>query len=109
MTPSEDPSTVQIRADGRLVAAAEVAPTEEPGVVHSEMHVESGHLPQGTRSRLVDAVLDHPEVDGAQRLVATMPINDTEMLDRMRERSDEVATHAAGATKIVEARLDSGD
>jgi len=44
-------------------------------------------------------------VDGAQQLVATMPLNDTEMLDRVRQRSDEVEARAAGATKIVEARL----
>ena len=44
-------------------------------------------------------------LDEAELLVATMPINDTEMLDRVRQRSDEVAARAAGATKIVEARL----
>jgi hypothetical protein len=50
-------------------------------------------------------VLADPEVGRAERLVATMPLNDTEMLDRVRQRSGEVAARAAGATKIVEARL----
>ncbi|MGK5171114.1 hypothetical protein [Geodermatophilus sp. CPCC 205761] len=97
--------SVQILAGGRVLADADVHPTDGTGVVHSELHVASGHLPVGTRSRLVDAVLEHPEVDKAQRLVVTMPISDTEMLDRVRERTDAVEMHAAGATKIVEARL----
>ncbi len=98
-------SVVRVQADGRVLAEAEIRRTEVPGVVASAMHVESGHLPLGTGTRLVDAVLEHPDVDGAQRLVATMPLNDTEMLDRVRQRSDEVEARAAGATKIVEARL----
>ena len=96
-------------ADGNVLAEADVRPTDEPGVVASSMHVESGHLPVGTGTRLADAVLEHPEVDRAERLVATMPIGDTEMIDRVRERSDEVEARAAGATKIVEARLGPGE
>jgi hypothetical protein len=106
MTSSQDRATVSIEEDGRLVATADVHPADGDGVAHSALHVEAGQLPTGTRSRLVDAVLDHPEVSAAERLVATMPISDTEMLDRVRERADEVQAHAAGATKIVEARLD---
>ena len=103
--PSSVLSVVRVQADGRVLAEADIRRTGEPGVVASAMHVESGHLPLGTGTRLVDAVLAHPDVDGAQRLVATMPLNDTEMLDRVRQRSDEVEARAAGATKIVEARL----
>jgi hypothetical protein len=99
--------TILIETDGHTLATAELHPTGTPGVVHSDMHVESGHLPVGTRSRLVDAVLAHPDVDHADRLVATMPLGDTEMLARVRERCDEVEAHAAGATKVVEARVRS--
>ena len=104
MARSERP-TILIQADGHTLATAELHPTDTVGVVHSDMHVESGHLPAGTRSRLVDAVLAHPDVDHADRLVATMPLGDTEMLARVRERCDEVEAHAAGATKVVEARV----
>jgi hypothetical protein len=100
-----DRPTILIQADGRTLATAELHPTGTAGVVHSDMHVESGHLPAGTRSRLVDAVLAHPDVDHADRLVATMPLGDTEMLARVRERCDQVEAHAAGATKVVEARV----
>ncbi|MBW8764755.1 MAG: hypothetical protein JF630_00500 [Geodermatophilales bacterium] len=51
-------------------------------------------------------MLDLPEVDEAQRLVATMPLSDTEMLQRVRERCEQVEARPAGATKIVEARLE---
>lgn len=100
-----DDENILIRDEGRTVASAEVHPTREPGVVHSDLHVESGQLPGGTRTRLVDAVLEHPQVDEAERMVATMPLGDTEMLARVRERCDAVETRAAGATKLVEVRL----
>lgn len=104
----EEPSTILIETDGQTLATAEVHPTGTAGVVHSDLHVESGHLPMGTRSRLVDAVLAHPDVDSADRLVATMPLGDTEMLARVRECCDQVEAHAAGATKVVEARVHRG-
>ena len=109
MTRSADHPTIQIEADGRTLASAELHPTDEPGLVHSDLHVESGHLPAGTRTRLVDAVLEHPEVEEADRLLATMPLGDTEMLDRVRERCDDVDARAAGATKLVDVRLDEED
>jgi hypothetical protein len=102
---SDDCSTVQVETDGRVLAEADVRPGGEPGVVVSAMHVESGHLPLGVRSRLVDAVLALPLVVRAERLVASVPIGDAEMLDRMRERSSDIQAHYAGATTIVEARL----
>ena len=105
MTRSEDHSTVQVETDGRVLAEADVRLGGEPGVVVSAMHVESGHLPLGVRARLVAAVLALPLVGSAERLVASVPIGDAEMLDRMRERSDEMRAHYAGATTIVEARL----
>ena len=109
MTRSTDRPTVQIEEDGRLLAAAEVEPPDDSGVAHTALQPESGQLPGGTRARVVDAVLDHPEVERAERLVATMPAGDTEMLDRMRQRGEVVEVRAAGATKLVEARLDHGE
>jgi hypothetical protein len=35
-----------------------------------------------------------------------MPLGDTEMIDRVRERCDDVEARAAGATKLVEAHLE---
>ena len=108
MTHFEEHS-IRIEADGRTLASAEVHPTDDARVVHSDLHVESGHLPMGTRSRLVDAVLSDPDVGHADRLLATMPIGDTEMLARVRERCDDVEARAAGATKLVEATIEHRD
>lgn len=38
------------------------------------LHVESDHIPPGSRSDLVDAVLDLPEVQDKDRLTATVPL-----------------------------------
>jgi hypothetical protein len=99
------PREIEIEVDGRVAAVADVRRTEDPGVVQSAMHVESGHLPPGTRARLVDAVLDDPEVAAASHLAASMPTGDTELLDRVRERADTVRVRAAGATNLVDADL----
>ena len=88
MTRSADRPTILIEMDGHTLATAEVHRTDVAGVVHTDLHVESGHLPAGTRARLVDAVLAHPDVDHADRLLATMPLGDVEMLERVRERCD---------------------
>src|SRR4051812_33011474 len=74
MTDSADRPTILIEMDGHTVATAEVHGTDVLGLVHTDMHVESGPLPVGARSRLVDAVLAHPDVDHADRLLATMPL-----------------------------------
>ena len=105
MTRSSDRPTIRIETGGQTVATAEVHSTDVAGLVHTDLHVESGHLPAGTGARLVDAVLAHPDVDQADRMLATMPLGDVEMLARVRERCDEVDTHAAGATKLVDARV----
>ena len=104
-----DRQTIEIEEDGRTLASATIEGTDRPGVVHTDLHVESGPLPPDTRSHLVDAVLEHPDVHAADHLVATMPTGDTEMLDRVRERCEDVEAHSAGATKIVDARLAASD
>ena len=105
MTCSPDPHELQIAVDGHLVAAARISRTDDPDVVRSAMHVESGHLPAGSRTRLVDAVLEDPQVCAASHLAASVPTGDTEMLDRLRERTRSVDVSSAGATALVEADL----
>jgi len=71
---------LEIEVDGRVVATADVDKHDQPGVVRAALHVEPGHQPTGSRTRLVDAVLDLPEVHHQQRLEAALPIGDTENL-----------------------------
>jgi len=105
MTSADHRLEIRIEDGGRTLAAADVHPDREPGKVDAALSVAGGHLPVGVRTRLVDAVLAHPEVGRAERLLATMPLGDTEMLDRVRQRCHVVETRAVGATKLVEARL----
>ena len=89
---------------GQLVAAADID-VVGPSVARASLHLESGHLPPGTRERLVDAVLDAPEVSSRQHIQVALPVGDTEILDRIRERCDTGDTRAAGASCLVEADL----
>jgi len=90
--------------DGRHVAAADIE-VVDPSEVRASLHVESGHLPVGTRTRLVDAVLDTPEVSSCEHVQVALPLGDTEILDRVRERCDTSDVRAAGASCLVEADL----
>jgi hypothetical protein len=96
---------LDINVDGRAVATADVEQHDWPGVVRAAVHVESGHQPPGTRARLVDAILDLPEVRTQQRLEIALPIGETEILQRLHERCDRVRTRPAGATCLVDADL----
>ena len=90
--------------NGRPVAAADIE-VVTPAEVRASLHVESGHLPVGTRKRLVDAVLDTPEVSSSEHMQVALPLGDTEILDRVRERCDTGEVRAAGTTCLVEADL----
>ena len=105
ISPPTSETTIEIRDSGHLLARAEVGPADSDGVVHSALSVSGGHLPAETCACLVDAVLDTPTVRTAERLLATLPISDVHLLERMRQRCDVLEVRAAGATKLVEVRL----
>jgi hypothetical protein len=71
----------------------------------ASLHIESGHLPAGTRTRLVDALLDSPEFSTCTHVLMTLPLGDTEILGRVRERCHPDDVRAAGTTCLVEAHL----
>jgi hypothetical protein len=87
---------IEIEDDGRLLAEADVHIKD--GALQAALRVESGHIPPGTRSRLVDAVLDLARVEAGTPLEMTVPAGDGEMLQRVRERCTSLDTHAAGAS-----------
>jgi hypothetical protein len=108
MAPKRDRFQVKISDDGQVVAVADVQPLE-PNVVRASLHAGAGHVPVGTRSRLVDAVLDRSEAGEPRRLEAALPLGDTEALDRLRARCQDVQTRPAGASCLVDAELPAGD
>ncbi len=107
MTDREDARRVEIRDGDQTVAAAEVS--QRPGgTARASLSAASGHVPPGRRADLVDAVVDLPEVQASSRLEATIPLGDSETLDRLRERTEETTTRPAGSTALVDASLPGG-
>jgi hypothetical protein len=90
--------------DGRSLAVGRVDLVDHL-VARVSLHVEPGHLPAGTRARLVDAVFDDPDVRTRRRVEVALPLGDTEILDRVRERGLIVASRPAGSTGLVEVDL----
>ena len=107
MTEPDLPRVVIEDEQGRCVAEADIEVVGE-SEVRASLHVESGHLPKGARARLVDAVLDTPAVSSGGHLQVALPLGDTEILDRVRERCDPEEVRAAGATCLVDAEVAGG-
>jgi hypothetical protein len=103
MTDDAKHQSVEIDDGERSVASAEVTTSAGvDGTARVSLHAESGHLPAGSRARLVDAVLDLPEVQDSTRVEANIPVGDGESLDRLRERTDGMTTRAAGASILAD-------
>jgi hypothetical protein len=90
--------------DGRPLAVARID-VVDPDTARASLHVAAGHLPAGTRTRLVDAVFDDPDVCSRRQIQVTLPLGDTEILDRIRRRGLITTFRAAGSTCLVEAEL----
>ncbi len=107
MTDPKDARRVEIKDGDQTVAAAEVSQRPD-GNTRASLHAAPGHVAPGHRADLVDAVVDLPEVQASSRLEATVPLGDTESLDRLRERTEETTTRSAGSTALVDASLPGG-
>jgi hypothetical protein len=106
MTNPETPRRVEIKHDDQTVAAADVTASAHGGrTARASLHPNSGHITPGSRARLVDAVLDLPEVQASERLEATVPLGDGESLQRLRERTGTAQTRPAGSTALVDATI----
>jgi len=104
MTDGEGARRVEIKDGDQTVAAAEVS-RRAGGTARASLHAASGHVAPGHRADLVDAVVDSPEVQESTRLEATIPLGDSETLDRLRERTEETTTRPAGSTALVDASV----
>jgi hypothetical protein len=100
---------VEIKDGEQTVAAAEVTTSQEPeGTAQASLHAMSGQVARGSRARLVDAVMDLPEVQDSAHLAAAIPLGDSESLQRLRERTQDVTTRPAGSTAMVDADVPPG-
>lgn len=87
-----------------MLACADVTITQHTArTARASLRAAAGHLAPGVRARLVDAVLDLPELHGGVHLEAAFPLGDSETLGRLRERCTDVITHPAGTTALLEA------
>jgi hypothetical protein len=105
MTDPDDHHHLDVNHEGRLVCSADVTVDNSELLVRVSLHSESGHMPPGSRSELVDDILALPDVQHASRLAAAVPRGDSESLHRLQERCTYITTHMAGATVIVDADL----
>ncbi|MCW2931807.1 MAG: hypothetical protein JWM19_2769 [Actinomycetia bacterium] len=103
---SDKSRRVEVKDEDKTIAAADVTPLEDSaGTVRTTLHPSSGPAPPGSRASLVDAVMDLPEVQSSPRLEATVPLGDTESLERLRERTEETVTRPAGSTALVDGNI----
>jgi len=106
MTEPGKPRRVEIKDGDETVAAAEVTTSQEPGgTAQASLHAASGHIAPGSRASLVDAVMDLPEVQASEQLQATVPLGDAELLERLRERTEDTTTRPAGSTALLDANI----
>ena len=101
MTDRSRPRIAITDEEGRPMAVAEVD-AGDPSRARASLHVEPGHLPIGTRDRLVDAVLDDAEVRSCAQVQVAVPLGETEILDRLRDRCEVHGSHPAGVTCLMD-------
>ena len=108
MGSSDMPRHIKIEDGDHTVAAAEVAVSgQEDRTARTSLHAASGHIAPGRRARLVDAVLELPEVQASARLEASVPAGDAESIQRLRERTKDAVTRPAGSTVLLDANIPS--
>jgi hypothetical protein len=106
MTNPETPRHVEVKDGDQTVAAAEVTIAQGPeGTARTSLHATSEHVRPGHRANLVDAVMDTPEVQASTRLEASVPLGDGELLERLRERTEDAVTRPAGSTALLDADI----
>jgi hypothetical protein len=102
-------SHIEVDHDGEAVCSADVSLDEDTSAARVSLHAESGHLPTGVRERLVDEVLELPQVKNSDHVSMSVPRGDAESLGRLQERCDHVTVRPAGSTVIVEVDEPTGD
>ena len=92
---------VSISAHGETLAEATISAPDDDGTARVDVHTEPGHLPVGARKRLTDAIHDVVTADDVERISATVPMGDAELVEGIRDHLTDVELRAAGATSIV--------
>ena len=93
-----------------MLSATSAAPGEKSGIPFRGPGLWARVLPFASvavlaEASLVDAVMDLPDVQDSARLEASMPLGDSETLGRLRERTEDASTRAAGASALLDADI----
>jgi hypothetical protein len=96
-----DDRQITVEDEGAVVAQASVS-VSDGHVAHAQVHVASGHLPVGTRQKMVDAVHEAVCEDDGRHLTASVPLGDAELVQGLTDHLDDVTLRAAGATSIID-------
>ena len=107
MTNPETSRHIEVKDDDNQTAAVAAVSTESgpEGTVRATLYAKSEHVRPGDREHLVDAVMDLPEVQSADRMEATVPFGDAESVERLRARTADAELRAAGATTLFDANV----
>ena len=105
MIDPDETRRVEIKDGEQTVAAADVSRQPDGVTTRASLHPTSGHVAPGHRAELVDAIVDLPEVRDGDRLEASVPLGDSEALDRLRERTEQTETRPAGSTALVDGTI----
>jgi len=100
-----DEKHIRVEENGQVLAQATVSPPDENNQARAQVHVAAGHLPVDTRRKLADAVREAVTEDHAERLTATVPVGDAELVERIRDHLSDVELRAAGSTSIIEGEI----
>ncbi len=92
---SADNQQISVEKDGQTLAQATVSAPDENNEVRAHVHVASGHLPVGTRQKLVEAVHEVVNDGNARRLTATVPLGDAELVEGIRGHLHDVELRAS--------------
>jgi hypothetical protein len=94
---------VSIDAGRNHVAYADIRPTSSN--IELSIDVATGNPSPRLRSRLVDAVFDLEVMHTPGTLLATLPLGDVDLLDRVARHCVDMHTRAAGHSCLVVGRL----
>lgn len=92
---------IKVEEDGQVLGRATVSFSPEDSQARAQVQMAPGHLPVGTRQKMADAVHAAVTEDNAERLTATVPMGDAELVEGIRSHLTGVELRAAGATSII--------
>jgi hypothetical protein len=97
-----DDKHITVEHDGQVLSQAIVSPADQHHEARAHVHVAPGHLPAGTHQQMADAILEAVTQDHAERLTASVPRGEAELVENIRDHLTDVELRSAGASSIIQ-------